>query len=59
MPKYVLKPTADLRSKFLLEMEAKQMRKKEAEQRKCEEEKRLATEVSTMPYSAVWRHVVW
>ena len=49
----MLKPTADLRSKFLLEMEAKQMRKKEAEQRKCEEEKRLATEVSTMLYSAV------
>jgi len=44
----VLKPTADLRSKFLLEMEAKEMRKKEAEQRKCEEEKRIAIEVSRL-----------
>ena len=53
MPKYVLKPPADLRSKFLLEMEARKMRKKEAEQRKREEEKRLATEVSRLLYFAV------
>ena len=53
MPKYVLKPPADLRSKFILEMEAREMRKKEAEQRKCEEEKRLVTEVSRLMYSAV------
>jgi len=53
VPKYVLKPPADLRSKFILEMEAREMRKKEAEQRKCEEEKRLVTEVSRLMYSAV------
>jgi hypothetical protein len=49
----VLKPPADLRSKFLLEMEAKKMCKKEAEQRKHEEETRLATEVSRLLYSSV------
>jgi len=49
----VLKPPADLRSKFLLEMEARKMRKKEAEQHKREEEKRLATEVSRLLYFAV------
>jgi hypothetical protein len=46
VPKYVLKPAADLSSKFLQEMEAKKMHKKQAEQHEREEERRLAIEVS-------------
>jgi hypothetical protein len=46
VPKYVIKPPADLYSKFLQEMEMKKVREKEEEQKKHEEEKRLAIEVS-------------
>ena len=42
----MLKPAADLSSKFLQEMEAKKMLKKQAEQREREEKRRLEIEVS-------------
>jgi hypothetical protein len=40
-------------------MEARKVRKKEAELHKCEEEKRLATEVSILLHFAVQCRVVW
>jgi hypothetical protein len=51
VPKYAIKPPANLCSKFLLEMEVKKVRKKEEEQKKYEEERRLVIEVS------VWQKV--
>jgi hypothetical protein len=51
VPKYTIKPPANLYSEFLLEMEAKKVREKEEEQKKHEEEMRLVIEVS------VWKKV--
>jgi hypothetical protein len=51
VPKYAIKPPAKLYSEFLLEMEAKKVRKKEEEQKKHEEERRRVIEVS------VWQKV--
>lgn len=51
VPKYAIKPPPNLYSEFLLEMEAKKVRKKEEEQKKHEEEMRLVIEVS------VWQKV--
>jgi hypothetical protein len=51
VPKYAIRPPANLYSKFLLEMEMKKIREKEKEQKKHEEERRLAIEVS------VWQKV--
>ena len=49
----MLKPAANLISKFLVEMQEKEMRRIEDERRKCEEEKRLAIEVSILVYSGM------
>jgi hypothetical protein len=46
VPKYAIKPPANLYSKFLLETELRKLREKEEEKKKHEEERRLAIEVS-------------
>ena len=46
IPKYMIEPPADLRSKFLLEMEQKELEKKQEKIREKEEKERLAVEVS-------------
>jgi hypothetical protein len=51
VPKYAIRPPANLYSEFLLEMEVKKVHEKEEEQKKHEEERRLAIEVS------VWQKV--
>lgn len=47
-PKYVIQSPPSFCSKFLLEMEMKKICKIEEEQRKQEEQERLATEVSVL-----------
>ena len=46
IPKYIIKAPVDLRSKFLLEMEQKEVQKKEDSIKQQQEEERLAIEVS-------------
>jgi hypothetical protein len=46
VPKYEIKPPANLSSKFLLETELRKVREKEEEKKKHEAERRLAIEVS-------------
>ncbi|XP_023719299.1 dynein regulatory complex subunit 7 isoform X2 [Cryptotermes secundus] len=49
VPKYAIKPPANLYSEFLLEMEAKKVRKKEEEEKKREEAMRLVIEEFEKP----------
>jgi hypothetical protein len=50
VPKYEIKPPANLSSKFLLETELRKVREKEEEKKKHEAERRLAIEVSKNPF---------